>query len=252
MSVRAISTFIGYYFTLLMFGLFGLFQSLVSLVCSVLPDTPRTERYFQRLAHRYFALFIWWTTVSRLLVVRYQGIGRIPMDRRGLVLIANHPGLTDITCLLARLPEAVCVFKPAIRRNPVLGAGARRAGYLASDGGHEVLRSAAEKVSAGHTLIIFPEGTRTPPGTDFLPFKPGFVLIARRAGVAIQLVRITMSRPVLAKGRAWWKMPPLPAEVDVVAGPLIEVPPDAKTTDVLREIERWYRSDLPPVERGLG
>ena len=52
----------------------------------------------------------------------------------GLVLAANHPALIDITCLLARVPEAVCIFKPAIRRNPVLGAAARRAGYLASDG----------------------------------------------------------------------------------------------------------------------
>ncbi len=245
MSARAVYTFVGYYFTLLMFGLFGLAQSLVSLVCAVLPSTPCTERFFQRMAHRNFALFIWWTTTARLFAVHYHGVERIPKDRRGLVLIANHPSLTDITCLLALLPEAVCVFKPAIRRNPVLGAGARRAGYLASDGGHDVLRAAAEKVAAGHTLIIFPEGTRTSPGTDLLPFKPGFVLIARRAQVPIQLVRITCSRPVLAKGRAWWKMPPLPARADIVAGPLIDVPPEARTAQVVEAIESWYRSGTP-------
>ena len=57
---------------------------------------------------------------------------------------------------MARVPEAVCIFKPAIRRNPVLGAAARRAGYLGSDGGHELVRAAAVKVAAGCTLIARP------------------------------------------------------------------------------------------------
>jgi len=242
MTLRAVYTFFGYYFTLLMFGLFGLAQSFVSLVAGVLPASPATEWFFQRMVHRNFALFIWWTTFAQLFDVHYHGIERIPKGRRGLVLAANHPSLTDITCLLARLPEAICIFKPAIRRNPVLGAGARRAGYLASDGGLDVLRRAADKVAAGHTLIVFPEGTRTPPGTSLLPLKPGFVLIARRAGVAIQLVRITCSRPVLAKGRAWWKMPPLPAHADIEVGPLIEVPSTAKTGDILATIDAWFRT----------
>lgn len=246
MSFRAIYTFVGYYFTLLMFGLFGLALSLVSLAAGGISPTAENERFFQRLVHRQFSLFVWWTTFARLFDVRYHGIEAIPQDRRGLVIIANHPSLTDITCLLARVPEAVCVFKPAIRRNPVLGAGARRAGYLSSDGGHEVLRAASEKVAAGHTLIIFPEGTRTPPGTDLLPLKPGFVLIARRAQVAIQLIRINCSRPVLAKGRAWWKMPPLPARSDIWVGPRIDVPPDARTETILANVETWFRSTATP------
>src|SRR5690606_23347066 len=131
---------------------------------------------------------------ARLFHVRFHGWERWP-ENRGCVLIANHPGLTDITCLLARIPDAICIFKPDIRRNPVLGAGARRAGYLSNDGGHDLVRVAAEAVAAGRTLIIFPEGTRTPSGAGLLPLKAGFVLIARRAGVPVQLVHITGSRP---------------------------------------------------------
>jgi 1-acyl-sn-glycerol-3-phosphate acyltransferase len=241
--LRSAYTFLGYYFTLLMFGVFGAGLSLFGLLAGVLPDSEGIERFFQRLIHRCFALFVWWTTFARLFVVRYHGLERLSPGRRGLIVAANHPGLTDVTVLLARLPEAICIFKPAIRRNPVLGAAARRAGYLASDGGHEVVRLAADKVATGHTLIVFPEGTRTPPGTGVLPFKPGFVLMARRAGVPIQLFRIVHSRPVLAKGRAWWKFPPLPGTADITVGPCIGIAPDAETAAATAEIEAWFRAD---------
>ncbi len=242
MIFRRAITFVGYYFTLVFFGAFGLTLSCLALLCGALPATDRTERFFQRLIHRSFALFIWWVTISRQFRVSYQGLERLPARRQGLVVIANHPTLTDITCLLARLPEAVCVFNPAIRRNPVLGAAARRAGYLAGDGGFDVVRQVTDKVAAGHTVIIFPEGTRTPVGESLLPLKSGFLLIARRARVPVQLVRLTCSRPVLAKGRAWWKLPPLPAKMQVAIGPCLRVSPDAETVKATAEIAAWFRA----------
>jgi len=242
MTLRTAYIFVGYYFTLAMFGVGGLLLSLVSMLAGGLPATERTERFFQRVIHRLFATFVWWTSLARLFHVRYHGLDQLRRNRRGLVIVANHPSLTDITSLLARVPEAVCIFKPAIRRNPVLGAAARRAGYLASDGGHDLIRRTAEKIAAGNTVIIFPEGTRTPPGVSLLPFKPGFVLMARRAGVPIQLVRIVCSRPVLAKGRAWWKFPPLPARADVTVGPRLRVDPEANTAAAAAEIEAWFRA----------
>ena len=248
MIFRAVYTFVGYYITLALFGAFGFGLCLFSLLFAWLPATERTERFFQRLIHRNFALFVWWTTFAQLFDVRYHRIEHLCRNRRGLVVVANHPGLTDITCLLARLPEAVCIFKPTIRRNPVLGAAARRAGYLVGDGGHDLVRDAATKVGAGHTLIVFPEGTRTPPGTDLLPLKSGFALIARRAGVSIQLVHIACSRPVLAKGRAVWKMPPLPARADITVGPCLDVSPDADLAAIVAEADGWFRSQcLRPI-----
>ena len=241
--MRSTYQLLAYYFTLLLFGVCGLELSLLSLLCGWLPATARTERFFQRLIHRHFAFFHWWCAFARLVYVRYHGFERLP--RGGLVLVANHPALIDITCLLARVPEALCIFKPAIRRNPVLGAAARRAGYLGSDGGHELVRRAAAKVAAGGVLVIFPEGTRTPPGSALLPFKPGFVLIARRARVPIQLVRITTDSDVLTKGRAGWRLPRFPAHVEVTVGPLIFPGTAATTADLTAEIAAWFRH--PPA-----
>jgi len=239
MPFRPVYHLLSYYLTLLFFALGGMELCLFSWLSGWLPATRRTERFFQRLIHRHFALFHWWCEFARLVYVRYRGFEQLP--RGGMVLVANHTALIDITCLLARIPEALCIFKPAIRRNPVLGAAARRAGYLGNDGGHDLVRGAAEKIATGQTLIVFPEGTRKPPGETLLPFKPGFVLIARRARVPVQLVRITTDSDVLTKGRAWWKLPKFPAHIEVVAGPLIATDTTASTAEFTAEIEAWFR-----------
>ncbi len=231
-----------YYGTLLLFATGGLGLSCLGLLTGWIPGTARQERFFARVIHRLLAFFHWWCDAVRLVHVRYHGFARWP--RGGLVLAANHPAMTDITCLLARVPEAVCIYKTAIRRNPVLAAAARRAGYVANDGGHDLVRAVAARVAAGRTLVIFPEGTRTPPGRDLLPFKPGFVAIARRARVPIQLVRITTDSDVLTKGSTWWRLPRFPARIEVTAGPLIATDTAATTTELAAAIEAWFRPPL--------
>lgn len=231
---------LGYYFSFFLFGMFGLMLNLACLALVWLPATAGTERFFQRLIHRHFALWMWWLSFTRLVLVRFEGFSGLPAGR-GVVMVANHPGLMDITYLLARVPEAFCVFKPAIRRNPVLGAAACRAGYLGSDGGHELLRAAADKIAAGRTFIVFPEGTRSRGGV-LHPLKPGFVLIARRAAAPIQLVRIVSDCDLLAKGEVWWRLPPLPVHVTVTLGPCLPPPVDETTGEVLAGVEGWFRA----------
>ncbi len=243
MNLRSVYYYPVYYGTLLLFGAGGFELCILGLLAGCLPANERTERFFQRMIHRHLEFFHWWCERTRLVHVRYHGFGFWPPD--GRVLVANHRSLIDITCLLARLPEALCIFKPAIRRNPVLGAAARRAGYLGSDGGHELVRRAANSVAGGHTLIIFPEGTRAPSNTRLLPFKPGFVLIARRAGAPIQLVQITTDSDLLTKGCKWWRLPVFPAHVEVTAGPLISTGTPVSTLELTARIEAWFRAPAP-------
>jgi 1-acyl-sn-glycerol-3-phosphate acyltransferase len=239
MSLRTVYQLPAYYVTLGLFALGGLGLSLLGLLTGWVPATERNERFFQRLIHRHLAFFHWWCDATRLVHVRYHGWERLSRD--GVVLVANHVALIDITCLLARLSEAVCIFKPAIRRNPILGAAARRAGYLGSDGGPDLVRAAADKVAAGNTLIVFPEGTRRPPGATLLPFKPGFVLIARRARRPVQLVRIVTDSDVLTKGRPWWRLPRFPAHIEVTVGPQVSTNTPATTAEIAAQIEAWFR-----------
>jgi 1-acyl-sn-glycerol-3-phosphate acyltransferase len=143
--------------------------------------------------------------------------------------------------MLARLPEAICIYKPDVANNPFYGATARCAGYLSSGHGRHLLRTAAAKIAAGHTLLVFPEGTRTRAGA-LNPLKPGFVAMARMAQAPIQLVRITCDSALLTKARAWWKAPHLPANVTVSLGPCLP-PPGGDTAAVVAEIEAWFRGN---------
>ncbi|MBS0630534.1 MAG: 1-acyl-sn-glycerol-3-phosphate acyltransferase [Verrucomicrobia bacterium] len=233
-----------YFLSLLLFALFGLTLNLFSVIAGW---CFRDERGMQRLIHRHFALFVWWMRVMRLVDVQYRGFERITSG--GQLVVANHPGLMDITFILARVREAVCVFKPAIRRNPVLGAAAGYAGYLGADRGPDLMRMICDKVRAGHTVVLFPEGTRTPPGETLGVLRPGFALVARRKGVPVQLVRITANPPVLAKGWAWWQVPRFPIRVEVAAGPRVLVPEEVEVIEAAARVERWFRTgegpDLP-------
>lgn len=240
--LRSAYMLVGYYLTLAGFGLAGLGLSCACIPLGFLPATGRTERFFQRIIHRHFAFFAWWIDAARLVRVRLPVPVRPVRRGPGLVLVANHPSLIDITLVLARVPEARCIFKTAIRRNPVLGAAARRAGYLANDGGPDLVRQAAEVVAAGEHLVVFPEGTRTPAGAPVGPFKPGFVLVARRAGAALQLLRIVSRQPLMTRGIPWWRPPHPESAVEVEMGPRLVLAPAADTAAAAAEIEAWYRA----------
>lgn len=241
MSLSGIYRLIAYYVSLALFGLFGVTLNAFCLLTAWLPGAPRRAPFYRRLIQRHFRAFLWWGSVLRLFHVRIHGFERIPAG--GCVLIANHPGLMDATFLLAQLPDAICLYKPAIRRNPVLAVSARCAGYIAADGGHDSIRLAAEYVRAGATLIIFPEGTRTPPGHALLPLNPGFALIARYADRPIQLVRITTDSIILGKGRALWRPARLPANFDITLGPTVRLGPGHSARATIPLIEAWFRGD---------
>jgi 1-acyl-sn-glycerol-3-phosphate acyltransferase len=230
-----------YYASFVLFAALSFALNCFCLLLGWVPGIAGRERFFQRLVHRAFALFVWFVSFARIVPVRYEGFARWPA-RAGLVVVANHPGLMDIGWMLARLPEALCIYKPDVANNPLYGSTARCAGYLSSDHSRRLLRAAAAKIGAGHTLLVFPEGTRTREGA-LNPLKPGFVVMARMARAPIQLVRITCDSALLTKATAWWRVPHLPASVTVTLGPCLE-PPGDDTAAVVSGIEAWFRGGL--------
>jgi 1-acyl-sn-glycerol-3-phosphate acyltransferase len=234
--------FFAWHLSFFFFGVGGLSLNLVCLGLSWFPGSPGLERFSRRLSHGYFSLWVWWLRRVRMVIITYEGWENLPRGR-GLVVVANHPGLMDIICLLARLPEAICIFKPAIRRNPVLGAAARSSGYLGNDGGLDLIRDASAKVAAGQTLLVFPEGTRTCGGL-LNPFKSGFAFIAQRARAPIQTVCITCDTHLLTKGRPWWRLPHLPAHVTLTLGKCFPYPETHKVAATVAEVEGWFNGAL--------
>jgi 1-acyl-sn-glycerol-3-phosphate acyltransferase len=166
--------------------------------------------------------------------------------RRGTVFIANHPTLIDAPLLFARLPaDTVCIFKPALMRNPAIGPAAIVGGHASGAGGIDLVRDLAERIAGGLSLLIFPEGTRTDAGAVLNPLKPGFALIANRAGAAVRLVRIRSSRGLVPRGRAWWKPPAvLPATLEFALDREWPHDPQKPAAALTAEIEAYLRGEL--------
>lgn len=121
------------------------------------------------------------------------------------VLMANHQGAFDIFALLAYLPlHFKWVARKEIFKIPILGWAMAAAGYISIDrsGRRKALESverAVAKIRRGASVLVFPEGTRSPDGR-IQPFKKGGFTLAVKAGVPVVPVSIRGSRDVLPRG----------------------------------------------------
>lgn len=233
-----------YYTSWFWFGAVGLG---LNVCCALLLPLPRTEALQRRTRSAIRILFdLWarWFHASRVVQVRWIGFpAQLP---RGAVYIANHPTLIDATLLLARMPDAFCIFKPALMRNPCIAPAALLGGYVAGDRHAETLREAATKVAAGQSLLVFPEGTRTAPGTNLGPFRPGFALVAGRAHAPIQLVIIRSSPGLVTRGRCWWAPPTvLPARMELELERTWQPDSGRSPIELAAEIREYLNERLP-------
>lgn len=132
-------------------------------------------------------------------VFRYEIRGLERLRRRGLLILANHPSLVDIVFLIAFVEQADCIVKSGLWRNPFTAATIQAAGYIRNDSGPELIEHCIASLSAGGNLIVFPEGTRTPPDGS-ITLRRGAANIAVRAGRDITPVVIQCTPPIVGKG----------------------------------------------------
>jgi 1-acyl-sn-glycerol-3-phosphate acyltransferase len=121
------------------------------------------------------------------------------------IYMTNHQSYFDIFALLAHLPvDFKFIMKQELMGIPILGPAMRRAGYvgIARDDPRkavESMKTAAEKIRHGVSVVIFPEGTRSKDGR-LLPFKRGGFNLALRSECDIVPIAIRNSYRIVPKG----------------------------------------------------
>ncbi|MFZ6657741.1 lysophospholipid acyltransferase family protein [Undibacterium sp. TJN19] len=146
--------------------------------------------------------------LMRLLgVLRYEIVGSEKLERKGLLILANHPTLIDTVFLMAFVKHADCIVKSNLWNNPFTRGPVRAAGYISNEQGTELLEACIATLRAGNNLIIFPEGTRTP-ADGVISMKRGAANIAVRGICNVTPVVISCDPPTLGKGEKWWRVPP--------------------------------------------
>lgn len=192
------------------FGVGGLLLTIFSaLVYFILPRRRRAI-LGRWIIHTLFAIFVGYLRLTRLIRFDYTALDAL-RETGALIIAPNHPSLLDAVFIISRLPRVACVMKAAILDNPVLGGGARLAGYIRNDSPGTLVHHALEQLAAGHQLLLFPEGTRTvnPPLNEL---KGGFAMIATRAGVPVQTIRLETSSAFLGKNWSWTQVPHFPLQ----------------------------------------
>ena len=178
-------------------------------------------RHFRRLADRLTGE--WASIVMRgsgtTLVVR--NAERIGLGR-GQILVANHQSWFDIFALGGALGRRFSfVGKREVSKIPVVGAAWERVGHIAIDRSDRQAAIAAlqrtdDLLRDGRTIIIFPEGTRSPTG-ELGHFKKGAFVMAIKSQVPVLPVAILGTRAIMKKGS--WEIHPGTATV-VVGNPI--------------------------------
>jgi 1-acyl-sn-glycerol-3-phosphate acyltransferase len=151
-----------------------------------------------------------------------QGLRR---ETQPLIVVANHPSLLDAVLLLSVLPNASCVLKASLLRNPLFGVGL----------------DSVDALREGAQFILFPEGTRTarfPLDT----LSSACILLAKQSRVPLQTVFLEYSTPYLGKHWGLLRPPELPLTVRARLGRRFD--PPAFTGTALAELEQHFRQEL--------
>lgn len=193
-------------FSFLMFGIGGLVLGLVVLPLLALLSTSRERslrrcRFAVRCSFRFFI-----GLMETLGVLTWEVRGGELLKRPGQLVVANHPSLIDIVFLMAFTPGASCIVRAGLFNNPFTAGPVRWSGYVCNDSGEPLIEECAAQLTAGGSLIIFPEGTRSVRGKP-LSFRRGAAHIKLRTNCPLVLVSITVSPPTLAKGEKWYQIP---------------------------------------------
>jgi len=190
---------LGTWFLFACFGIGALFLAFV-LLPVLTRVAPGRDRHLlaQRVIQRAFRLFLDLGTVLGLFEVSESGAPRLGAG--GVLVIANHPTLLDAVILISRMPQVDCVVKRGAWRNPFLRGIVSAADYVPNDDGEALVEACAARLRAGRSVLLFPEGSRSPHG-GLRRFKRGAARIAQRSGCPILPVVLRCDPPALADGQ---------------------------------------------------
>jgi 1-acyl-sn-glycerol-3-phosphate acyltransferase len=210
------------------------------LVSLLMPQLPRN-----RFLSGWPRAIIWWQKV--VCGLRYEVIGRENIPDRNGVILSKHQSAWETFALQLVFPPQTWVLKRILMWIPIFGWTLAAADSIAIDrkGGTKALKQVIEKgterLKKGLWVVIFPEGTRTPPG-QIGKYNPGGAMLAVRSGFPVV--------PVAHNAGSYWPKsgwPIRPGVITMVIGPVIETE-GLKPAEVNNQASSWIEDRMKEIE----
>ena len=237
--------------TLAMFG-WTFIWSIIGIIAMIID--PR-GKFFSFLAHNYWSPQVLWIGGINVIV---RGAPSIDWSRP-YVICANHQSQIDIPLLVAHLPTGLrFLAKRVLFYIPIFGWMLAIARFIPVDRGktekaRRSIDNGARRMKKGPSLLVFPEGTRSPDGRVH-PFKSGGFILAMKAGVPILPVAVRGTYDIVSKHHLYAH----PGKVEVIIGAPIETAQlnlnerNALKEQTFRAVQSMHETGLPvaSAERG--
>tara|TARA_A100001388_G_C28534671_1_gene387314 strand:- start:37 stop:675 length:639 start_codon:yes stop_codon:yes gene_type:complete len=174
-----------------------------------------------------------------------RGLENIP---NGPIMIASkHQSMWDTQIYNLIFYDCIFVLKRSLLAVPLVGWFMWRAGMIAVDrragaaAMRKLLRDARTSVENGHTIVIFPEGTRMPPGERGC-YQPGVAALYKELGLPV--VPVALNSGTYWPRRAFKKRPGC-----IVLEFLPAIEPGLDRHDFMKELEEQIETATASLEQ---
>lgn len=146
-----------------------------------------SEKWYPK-ANKLRKIWAWFLVIVNF--VRVKAIKETKIPKGPAIYVSNHSSYIDIIAFGLFFPEKGCFMaKKELAKIPLFGIFFRTIDIAvdrsSAIGSHKSFVTAAERLKAGYSIIIFPEGTIWKYAPKLKPFKNGAFKLAIEQGVPI-------------------------------------------------------------------
>lgn len=229
----------------------GMIISIPVAALVILLLAPAPVRYRFKVATGWSIAVLWWLRVTCGIRYRVEGLEHV---RGGAaVVLSKHQSTFETLALQIIFQPITWVAKQELMRVPFFGWGLalvlpiaidRKAGKKAVT---QIVEQGTERLRRGISVVVFPEGTRTPAGSR-RRYRLGGAILAKESGYRVI--------PVAHNAGQFWGRRGFtkhPGEIVVRIGKPIEVN-NLSAEQIIAEVEEWVESavaeisGLPPAQ----
>lgn len=153
----------------------------------------------------YWPGHIWARVFCILSLVRVRVVGADRVEKnKSYVFVANHQGAYDIFAIYGYLGHQFrWMMKKGLEKIPLVGYSCRVSGHIYVDNSspaavRATMAEAEKRLSGGMSVVVFPEGSRTPDG-KMHAFRRGAFALAMEFGLPVVPVTIDGAYSVMPR-----------------------------------------------------